>query len=157
MILDKVHNSLLICVLGICLSYAPSCAWSAIEMCPPRCHPLYPFMCHSCLSLDAFWRIPPLLSVWLPPSWLPPSASPPSVVFEPPPPSLSLFPLLPPPLYVSSCITQHKLCRCVCGGFYLLHSSALFRTHFLFKSSICKKPKVYPQVSPACISTLNPS
>ena len=51
----------------------------------------------------------------------------------------ALFPLLPPPLYVSSCIPQHRPCRCICGSLYIPHCSTLFRTHFLFKSSICQK------------------
>ena len=81
-VLHKVHNTLFSCV--------PSFAWIVIEVCPSIFHPLCPFLCHFCLSLDAFQPLPPLLSVYFPflcllPSWLPPSVS------------VHLFPSLSPP------------------------------------------------------------
>ena len=54
---------------------------------------------------------------------------------------LSLFSLFPPPLYVSSCIPQLKLCRCLCGDFCLSHiPSASFRNlSFFLKAAFVKK------------------
>ena len=46
-------------------------------------------------------------------------------------------------LYMSAALSpQLKLCRCVCGDFYLPHSSALFRTHLFFKSSVCENKRI---------------
>ena len=72
------------------------------------------------LVVGHFWPLPPLcVAVEILPSWLPSS----SCSFSAS--CLSLFSLLPPPLYVSSCIKQLKLCRCVSVG------SSIFVTFLL--------------------------
>ena len=67
-----------------------------------------------------------------------PPQSPPSVDSLPPP----CHPVCPPPLYISSCISQLKLCRCVCGDFNLPLS--LFRTHIInqIKAELVEKKHI---------------
>ena len=109
-----------------------------------------------CLNADNIYgqtfRNPSVSTVLV--SLLPPCLSPPSVssmLLH-----VSLPTLLPPPLYVSSCNSHFKLCRCVCGDFCLLtfllpSLGPIYKSN---KGSISKK--VYQQVTPTFMSAVNP-
>ena len=90
----------------------------------PLCHPLCPFHFHSSQFLVFFRPLPPPSVKFAPVEFCPPRFL--HLLLLPLlflcllPLSLSLFSLLPP-LYVSSCISQLKLCSCVYGDFYHPH------------------------------------
>ena len=131
MILDKVHNSLLMNLLSKCSSYFLSFLCLDCDV-PTSPQPSVSISVILAQFLVTFRPLSPLVTVEFSPSWLPASPSPLSVVSVLPPPPLSLFYLLPPPLYVSSCIHQVRLCRCVYQNIYLSHNpSTLFRTHLI--------------------------
>ena len=118
------------------LSYVLSCAWIAIEICPLLLHCLCPFSTVTPLSSWSFFGHS-LHCVWSfrPPGFLPLL----SLLFLCLLP-LSQFCLLPP--QDSSCISQLKLRRCVCGDLYLSHiPSSRFRTHLInqIKAAFAKK------------------
>ena len=113
---SNFHSLIFFCVFGGYVFGLGQCNASCFGICSVvvQCLSLQAFSGHALSRVCSFLPLP-LLLLFL-------------CLFLP----LSLFPLLPPPLYFSSCIPQLKLCMYVCGDFYLTHSSALLSTHFSF-------------------------